>query len=433
MVLILLLLMGISSALTALEYGTGDIPLSEAEYRRYMRELPAVKALPESYDARDDGIVTSPKNQGACGSCWAFASVGAFESHIMKEYAFEPIDLSEQQLVSCHNLMSGCCGGSMTAIRWWETNNPVYESCFPYGELNTSCPTQSTVPCWRSMICPPVHFIIKDYHTIDTSSEMQVKSSLYSDGPTYFRYDFYQDFYDFWSTGNPGDVYLNSIGSTKLGGHAVLIIGWDNSKEAYLLKNSWAATGGPNGDGTFWMAYNGHGNDLQFGMANFNIEQVEWETVYKRAFDNAREIIPMLRTYRDEVLMSDPQGRELVSELYQKHSMELANILITHPLLLHRCSTMIKSNISKIEKSLKGGGIELTPLELAALDRLLGDIAKQGSPQLKDYLESIQKLVKDGELYLLKTKASKKAMAPGLKKSNLTTTWGSIKRNMRNQ
>ena len=54
------------------------------------------------------------------------------------------------------------------------------------------------------------------------------------------------------------------------GGHAVLLIGWDDWKQAFLCKNSWG-NGGPNGDGTFWIAYSGHANNLGFGMANFSV------------------------------------------------------------------------------------------------------------------------------------------------------------------
>ena len=87
-------------------------------------------------------------------------------------------------------------------------------------------------------------------------------------GPSYFRYDVYDDFGRYWRTGNTGDVYRN-VSNNKRGGHAVLIIGWSDSKGAYLCKNSWGETAGPNNDGTFWIAYDGHTNNL--GMQMFNI------------------------------------------------------------------------------------------------------------------------------------------------------------------
>ena len=51
-------------------------------------------------------------------------------------------------------------------------------------------------------------------------------------------------------------------------GHAVLLVGWDNAKSAWLCKNSWGQSAGPNKDGTFWIAFNGHLNNLNIIVAN---------------------------------------------------------------------------------------------------------------------------------------------------------------------
>ena len=99
-------------------YALGDIPLDPETYQKHLKVWPrdmATDYLASAYDARDEGIVTSAKNQGSCGSCWAFASVGAMESHLLKAFEFGPTDLSEQQQVSCNTSMSGCCGGSSSA------------------------------------------------------------------------------------------------------------------------------------------------------------------------------------------------------------------------------------------------------------------------------------------------------------------------------
>ena len=111
------------------------------------------------------------------------------------------------------------------------------------------------------------------YTTAQTAEAF--KTSCYDDGPSYWRYDVYSDFsYNvtgFWYDANPGDVYVNSSNSFRRGGHAVLIIGWDDAKGAFLCKNSWGATGGPQGNGTFWIAYSGHSHNLGFAMSNFNL------------------------------------------------------------------------------------------------------------------------------------------------------------------
>jgi len=258
---------GFAAAAGAQEYALGDIPLDPEIYQKYLKVYPESlrESLPSAYDARDEGIVTSPKNQGACGSCWAFASVGAMESHILK--AGQPeVDLSEQQINSCHTGMSGCCGGSSSAPNFWDDTGPILEACGPYGDGSTSC-GGAEVPCASMAACTELPYRVVNWHTV---SAIDFKGSCYDWGPSYWRYDVYSDFYTYWNGGSPGDVYTNS-GGTRSGGHAVLIIGWDDAKGAYLLKNSWGATGGPNNNGTFWVAYSGHANSLGFGMSNFNL------------------------------------------------------------------------------------------------------------------------------------------------------------------
>ena len=251
-------------------YPLGDIPLAPETYQKHLlvfrREM--ADFLPTAYDARSEGIVTPAKNQGACGSCWAFATTGAMESHLLKaQYLSGSPDLSEQQQVSCNTGQLGCCGGSSNSIQFWESQGPIYESCFPYGDGGTSCPTESNVPCDYS--CQELPYRVTNYYTVSPTPD-QFKSSLYNYGPSYWRFDVYTDFDAYWSGGELNAVYVNQGGSRR-GGHAVLLIGWDDTKGAYLCKNSWGTNGGPNGDGTFWIAYSGHHYNLGFGMANFSV------------------------------------------------------------------------------------------------------------------------------------------------------------------
>ncbi len=246
------------------EHPLGDIPLDAATYQKYLKVWPesmlAAEALPASYDARDLGIVTSAKNQGNCGSCWAFASVGGLESHILKADR-TLLDLSEQQQVSCNTAMLGCNGGSSAAIRYWENKGPLDESCFPY--------TASDRTACAETGCPQYDYRVIDYHTVRATTN-DFKTSLYTYGPSYWRFTVYSDFDAYWASGNADDVYVSQAGATYRGGHAVLLIGWDDAKGAFLCKNSWGG-GGPNGDGTFWIAYTGHYYNLSFGMANFSL------------------------------------------------------------------------------------------------------------------------------------------------------------------
>lgn len=371
-----MLLLRFPAAGMAEDWALGDIPLDADTYQRYLKVLPhdRAAALATSYDARNDKIVTPAKNQASCGGCWSFASVGAFESHLLKTYGGSAQDLAEQQQISCNAKMSGCCGGSMEALQYWEKKGPVQESCLPYGESGTSCPTESTVGCSEGSGCAQDSHRVTNYHTVSMTDPAQVKTSVVDEGPSYFRFDVYEDFYDFWNKPSPGAVYVNANtthGNNKLGGHAILIIGWNDSKNAYLFKNSWGATGGPNGDGTFWMAISGHYKNLNFQMANFSltVPAASWETTYPSLFGD-QATLKLFREYRNRVLLQSAWGRIFVKALYM-NSGEALQVLHANPALMAQARALIARNKDAVADAVAGdeGVLDDTDAVLEFLDR----------------------------------------------------------------
>ena len=97
----------------------------------------------ESVDWRKSFKVSSVKNQGDCGSCWAFSSVGAVESAWAIKHNVL-YNLSEQELIDCSSENHGCEGGSMDlAFQYIIDNGLCDNSSYPYvaidGQCNNSC------------------------------------------------------------------------------------------------------------------------------------------------------------------------------------------------------------------------------------------------------------------------------------------------------
>lgn len=99
-----------------------------------------VTDLPASIDWRTKGAVNPIKDQGQCGSCWAFSATAAIEgAHAIK--TGELLDLAEQQLVDCAAACHGCNGGwQYEAFRYLGYTKQETTSDYPYtAKTGTTC------------------------------------------------------------------------------------------------------------------------------------------------------------------------------------------------------------------------------------------------------------------------------------------------------
>ena len=168
------------------------------------------------------------KNQGSCGSCWAFSAIGALEPryHLTtKKKDRVDVTFSEQQLVDCDTRSSGCNGGLMTyAFMYLQSAKFMKESDYAYTARKGTC---------RADAGKGVD-VVKGYKSASGSHNALISAG--QDGPVSVAVDASN-----WS-GYRGGVFSNC--GTRLN-HGVTFVGYDGS--AYKIRNSWGSGWGENG------------------------------------------------------------------------------------------------------------------------------------------------------------------------------------------
>jgi C1A family cysteine protease len=211
-----------------------------ADQRRALFDENENLDLPDYVNWVQAGGVTPVKNQGSCGSCWAFSTTGALEGARFINTG-ELIALSEQNLLDCDHADLGCNGGLMdNAFKFDEKSGGLCsEEDYPYeAKQGTTCNTNCTdVP----------GSIVQTFIDVPPGKTSAMLAALAMQ-PISIAIQADQFVFQFYKTGVMTDDSCGQAGNID---HGVLAVGYgtdlDTNEPYFLVKNSWGATWGEEG------------------------------------------------------------------------------------------------------------------------------------------------------------------------------------------
>lgn len=202
------------------------------------------RPLPKSLDWREKGAVTPVKDQGACGSCWAFSTTGAVEGHHFLK-TNKLVSVSEQQLVDCSSSYGNmaCYGGLMVnAFKYIISNDGIdKEDTYPYvsgttGRANDFCSFSSSNVGAR----------VVNFTNVESGNEKALMYAL-QHGPVAIAINAGLSSFPMYKSGIYSDV--DCCGDPECLDHGVLLVGYGEEEGTpyWLVKNSWSAHWGDSG------------------------------------------------------------------------------------------------------------------------------------------------------------------------------------------
>ncbi|XP_010549252.1 PREDICTED: cysteine proteinase RD21A-like [Tarenaya hassleriana] len=200
------------------------------------RYLPRVgDAIPDSVDWRKEGAVPEVKDQGGCGSCWAFSAIGAVEG-INKIVTGDLISLSEQELVDCDTSYNqGCNGGLMDYAFDFIINNGGIDTDkdYPYKGSDGRCDQNRK----NAKVVT-----IDSYEDVPVNDEQALKKAV-ANQPVSVAIEAGGRAFQLYNSG-----VFDGICGTELD-HGVVAVGYgtENGKDYWIVRNSWGKSWGESG------------------------------------------------------------------------------------------------------------------------------------------------------------------------------------------
>ncbi len=189
-----------------------------------------------------------PRSQGACGSCWAFAAISVFEA-VERIVNGLNLDFSEQHIVDCargthlngYDMDAGSCSGGQMyrTFDYLEESGVALEDSVPYQAKELACEpnkaSEHRVAAWG---------FVDSFYAVPSTEKL--KQTLCQYGPAAVAVHV-NDSFKMYS----GGVFDDHVDAQV--NHAVVIVGWDDLRGAWLMRNSWGTWWGE--DGYMWIEY----------------------------------------------------------------------------------------------------------------------------------------------------------------------------------
>jgi C1A family cysteine protease len=252
---------------------------------------PILDNLPDEFSWRNKNgsdWTTPVKNQGSCGSCWAFAALGVLESMVNIREGNPNIDpdFSEQYVLSCLPAAGSCRGGrAWVALELLQDDSPagnnangtIFEDCFPY-EADDDIPCSEKCPNWADQLVPILDWGYWESHS-NSEGRKSIKSYIFENGPVVSHMKVTDLFKLFGAIVHNPNLFFPRVRRSFSVNHVVMIVGWKDipnipSGGYWICKNSW---------GTDW-GYDGFVN-IAYGSLNIDGSLIVWADYDPDSYD----------------------------------------------------------------------------------------------------------------------------------------------------